>query len=251
MFSRPFRKKGTLNATTFLRTFRVSAGAEGRVDDWWRDIRGGIGVGDVPVFFSLRKRKQKPKALKESAKREVIAPRRRRRRLQGRGGRLEAELGGSLVVSGSARAGGNLQRVDVVREIAAGLSLSVPLNLKQAERVFFFPSLREPKGGGGAEITLSRPPPIVCYRAEHPRPSLPLTQVGDYVDIKVNAAQQKGMPYLAYQGRTGIVWNVTPRAVGVEVNKQVRASWREPIEDTLTSRGATARGDWGEGSRRE
>ena len=25
MFSRPFRKKGTLNATTFLRTFRVSA----------------------------------------------------------------------------------------------------------------------------------------------------------------------------------------------------------------------------------
>ena len=30
------------------------------------------------------------------------------------------------------------------------------------------------------------------------------------------------MPYLAYQGRTGIVWNVTPRAVGVEVNKQVR-----------------------------
>jgi len=24
MFSRPFRKKGTLNATTFLRTFRVS-----------------------------------------------------------------------------------------------------------------------------------------------------------------------------------------------------------------------------------
>ena len=45
--------------------------------------------------------------------------------------------------------------------------------------------------------------------------------VGDYVDIKVNPAQQKGMPYLAYQGRTGIVWNVTPRAVGVEVNKQI------------------------------
>ena len=47
-------------------------------------------------------------------------------------------------------------------------------------------------------------------------------QIGDYVDIKVNPAQQKGMPYLAYQGRTGVVWNVTPRAVGVEVNKQVR-----------------------------
>jgi hypothetical protein len=50
----------------------------------------------------------------------------------------------------------------------------------------------------------------------------PLPQVGQYVDIKVNPAQQKGMPYLAYQGRTGIVWNVTPRAVGVELNKQVR-----------------------------
>lgn len=47
-------------------------------------------------------------------------------------------------------------------------------------------------------------------------------QIGDYVDIKVNPSQQKGMPYLAYQGRTGIVWNVTARAVGVEVNKQVR-----------------------------
>ena len=46
-------------------------------------------------------------------------------------------------------------------------------------------------------------------------------RVGDYVDIKVNAAQQKGMPYMQYQGRTGQVWNVTPRAVGVEINKQI------------------------------
>ena len=29
------------------------------------------------------------------------------------------------------------------------------------------------------------------------------------------------MPYLVYQGRTGVVWDVTPHAVGVEVNKQV------------------------------
>uniref|UniRef100_A0A061SEP2 Large subunit ribosomal protein L21e n=1 Tax=Tetraselmis sp. GSL018 TaxID=582737 RepID=A0A061SEP2_9CHLO len=46
-------------------------------------------------------------------------------------------------------------------------------------------------------------------------------KVGDYVDIKVNAAQQKGMPFKVYHGRTGIVWNVTKRAVGVEVNKEV------------------------------
>ncbi|KAK9815510.1 hypothetical protein WJX72_004886 [[Myrmecia] bisecta] len=46
-------------------------------------------------------------------------------------------------------------------------------------------------------------------------------KVGDYVDIKVNSAVHKGMPHKVYHGRTGIVWNVTKRAVGVEVNKQV------------------------------
>ena len=29
------------------------------------------------------------------------------------------------------------------------------------------------------------------------------------------------MPHKVYHGRTGIVWNITKRAVGVEVNKQV------------------------------
>ena len=48
-----------------------------------------------------------------------------------------------------------------------------------------------------------------------------ITQIGDYVDIKVDSSQHKGMPYLVYQGRTGVVWDVTPHAVGVEVNKQV------------------------------
>lgn len=46
-------------------------------------------------------------------------------------------------------------------------------------------------------------------------------QVGDIVDIKANAAQQKGMPHKFYHGRTGIVYNVTPHAVGVIVNKVV------------------------------
>ncbi|PAV22591.1 60S ribosomal L21 [Pyrrhoderma noxium] len=44
-------------------------------------------------------------------------------------------------------------------------------------------------------------------------------RVGDIVDIKANAAQQKGMPHKFYHGRTGIVYNVTPHAVGVIVNK--------------------------------
>jgi large subunit ribosomal protein L21e len=32
---------------------------------------------------------------------------------------------------------------------------------------------------------------------------------------------QQGMPHKVYHGRTGVVWNVTKRSLGVEVNKQV------------------------------
>merc|ERR1711912_44941 len=46
-------------------------------------------------------------------------------------------------------------------------------------------------------------------------------KVGDYVDIKANSAIQQGMPHKTYHGRTGVIWNVTKRAVGVLVNKQV------------------------------
>ncbi|KAJ0970406.1 hypothetical protein J5N97_023283 [Dioscorea zingiberensis] len=46
-------------------------------------------------------------------------------------------------------------------------------------------------------------------------------KIGDHVDIKVNGAVHKGMPHKFYHGRTGKVWNVTKRAIGVEVNKQV------------------------------
>ncbi|KAG1783457.1 ribosomal protein L21e-domain-containing protein [Suillus placidus] len=46
-------------------------------------------------------------------------------------------------------------------------------------------------------------------------------RIGDIVDIKANAAQQKGMPHKYYHGRTGIVYNVTPHAVGVIVYKVV------------------------------
>ncbi len=47
-------------------------------------------------------------------------------------------------------------------------------------------------------------------------------KIGDYVDILVDASIHKGMPYSFYHGRTGRVFNVNPRAVGVIVNKQVR-----------------------------
>jgi large subunit ribosomal protein L21e len=45
---------------------------------------------------------------------------------------------------------------------------------------------------------------------------------GEYVDIRVDGAAHKGMPYKIYQGKTGKVFNVNPNSVGVIVNKQVR-----------------------------
>ncbi|XP_038697732.1 60S ribosomal protein L21-1-like [Tripterygium wilfordii] len=45
-------------------------------------------------------------------------------------------------------------------------------------------------------------------------------KIGEYVDVKVNGAIHKGMPHKFYHGRTGPVWNVTKRTIGVEVNKQ-------------------------------
>ena len=46
---------------------------------------------------------------------------------------------------------------------------------------------------------------------------------GDYVDIKVDGSVHKGMPYKFYHGRTGKVFNVTPHAIGIMINKQVRS----------------------------
>ena len=39
-----------------------------------------------------------------------------------------------------------------------------------------------------------------------------------------NGAVQKGMPHKSYHGRTGVVYNITPHAVGVIVNKRVRSA---------------------------
>ncbi|KAH8094666.1 ribosomal protein L21e-domain-containing protein [Cristinia sonorae] len=52
-------------------------------------------------------------------------------------------------------------------------------------------------------------------------------RVGDIVDIKANAAQQKGMPHKYYHGRTGIIYNVTPSAVGIIINKVVGGRYIE------------------------
>ena len=46
---------------------------------------------------------------------------------------------------------------------------------------------------------------------------------GDYVDIKADPTQTMGMPYKSYHGKTGRVFNVGVRAIGVTVNRVVRS----------------------------
>lgn len=50
---------------------------------------------------------------------------------------------------------------------------------------------------------------------------LKVYKTGDIVDIKANGAIHKGMPHKFYQGKTGVVYNVTKSSVGVVVNKMV------------------------------
>eukprot|EP01071_Lankesteria_metandrocarpae_P015434 Lankesteria_metandrocarpae@DN967_c0_g1_i10.p1 len=47
-------------------------------------------------------------------------------------------------------------------------------------------------------------------------------QRGDYVDVMVDPSVQKGMPFHFYHGKTGVVYNVTRRAVGIEIKKRVK-----------------------------
>lgn len=47
-------------------------------------------------------------------------------------------------------------------------------------------------------------------------------KLGQYVNIKVNGAYHKGMPHRYYNGRTGTIFNIGPRALGVQIQKRVR-----------------------------
>merc|ERR1712072_120570 len=47
-------------------------------------------------------------------------------------------------------------------------------------------------------------------------------RIGDYVDIMVDSAIHKAMPHYFYHGKTGRIFNMNKRSVGVIVNKQVR-----------------------------
>lgn len=65
------------------------------------------------------------------------------------------------------------------------------------------------------------------HGAIRPSTYMQVYRVGDLVDIKANGAVQKGMPFKFYHGRTGVVYNVTPRALGIIVHKQVGSRMME------------------------
>lgn len=47
-------------------------------------------------------------------------------------------------------------------------------------------------------------------------------RIGEYVDIIVDGSIHAGMPHLFYHGRTGQVFNVNPKSLGVLIRKEVR-----------------------------
>ena len=59
------------------------------------------------------------------------------------------------------------------------------------------------------------------YRGISNEIQLKTYKVGDIVDIVGNSAQQKGLPYKYYHGKTGVVFNITKSAVGVLMQKIV------------------------------
>jgi len=63
--------------------------------------------------------------------------------------------------------------------------------------------------------------PFRRHGTEHLSTYLKTYKIGDYVDVIANGAVHKGMPHKFYHGRTGVIWNITPRAVGVVISKRV------------------------------
>eukprot|EP00475_Leptophrys_vorax_P042569 TRINITY_DN80209_c0_g1_i1.p1 TRINITY_DN80209_c0_g1~~TRINITY_DN80209_c0_g1_i1.p1 ORF type:complete len:168 (+),score=38.95 TRINITY_DN80209_c0_g1_i1:51-554(+) len=50
---------------------------------------------------------------------------------------------------------------------------------------------------------------------------LTVYKLGQIVDVVADGGVHKGMPHKFYHGKTGRVWNVSKRSVGVIINKQV------------------------------
>lgn len=124
----------------------------------------------------------------------------------------------SLAATGGAAA---IERPGGGRKLQTANSISrQPFNREQRGRGDMARDFRR----SSEHARLPSPSPLAPRRQAGFNPlSVYLTtyKLGDYVDIKVNASVHKGMPHKFYNGKTGRVWNVTKRAIGVELLKQV------------------------------
>merc|ERR1712070_44479 len=59
------------------------------------------------------------------------------------------------------------------------------------------------------------------YVNQQPSKILNKYKIGDSVDILCDSSIQKGTPFRLYYGKTGKIWNITKRSVGVELFKKV------------------------------
>ena len=55
-----------------------------------------------------------------------------------------------------------------------------------------------------------------------PSKAMTIYKMGDLVDVVTDGAVHQGMPYKCYHGKTGKVFSVCPRGIGVVINKRVR-----------------------------
>jgi len=74
---------------------------------------------------------------------------------------------------------------------------------------------------GNDQVEHIRTSPYIHIDPPRPNRQLKTYKVGDIVDIVGNSAQQKGLPYKYYHGKTGVVFNITKSAVGVSMQKIV------------------------------
>lgn len=69
--------------------------------------------------------------------------------------------------------------------------------------------------------------PFKHHGAIHMKNYLTKFKRGEFVDVIGDSSNHKSLPYKIYHGRTGRIFNVNPRAVGVILHRQVKGKMVE------------------------
>lgn len=63
--------------------------------------------------------------------------------------------------------------------------------------------------------------PFKAHGSEHTSTYLQNYKIGDYVDIVINSAIHKGLPFKFYHGKTGKIFKISKSSLGVKIEKKV------------------------------